>query len=152
MRAFLLSAAVALTAFAASADDPKPWSAAEDAKLLQGTWRLKSAWHGGVSGAPAPPALVKALDTEKGLIRFEKGVLTVEAGSLTATFQNDLDMPERQKAVGDSVRGQRLVKLTPKGGEPVYASYEVTKDGLSVRYPAGCCSRSGLVLTFERAE
>ena len=153
MRRLLFCAAVVLSAVAAPAADPKPWSAAGDAKQLQGKWRLKSAWQGGSSGtADGHPALVKALKAEKGVIRFEKDALLVEAGGLTATFQNDLDLPEKQKAVESAVRGQRLVKLTPAGEKPLYASYEVSKDGLSVRYPAGACSRSGLVLTFERAE
>lgn len=148
---FALAAALAALASAGAAD-PKPWSATADAKALEGRWKLTHESTKFVLGDKGVPALVAAIDTKGAVLTFEKGVLSIEGQKFTATFENDLNMPEKQKAVETSVVGQRLVRITPKGGAAFFASYAVGANGLQLRYPAGCCSRSGMVISFERAK
>lgn len=154
MTRYLLPLAGALAALAAAPSaDPKPWSAAADTKALEGRWHLCQESLKFVAGVDKTvPALIGAIDTKGAVLRFENGVLSVEGQKFAATFENDLNMPEKQKAVESSVRGQRLVRIVPKGGEAFFASYSVSGDRLSIHYPAGCCSRSGMVIAFDRAK
>jgi hypothetical protein len=153
MTRYALSLAVALAALAtAPSADKKPWSAAEGARTLEGRWKLSHESTKFVLGDKKVPALIQAVDTEGAILKFENGALSVEGQKLAATFEIDLNMPEKQKAVETSVAGQRLVRVTPKGGEAFFASYSVGENGLQLRYPAGCCSRSGMVMSFERAK
>jgi hypothetical protein len=151
-RSFFSLAAALVALATAGAADPKVRTAVEDAKLLEGRWKLSQESAKFVLGDKTVPALVAAIDTKGAVLTFEKGVLSLEGQKLTATFENDLNMPEKQKAVESSVVGQRLVRITPKGGEAFYASYAVGENGLQLRYPAGCCSRSGMVINFDRAK
>lgn len=151
-RSFFPLAAALVALATAGAADPKARTLAEDAKLLEGRWKLSQESTKFVLGGGKVPALIEAVDTKGAVLTFEKGVLSVEGQKLAATYENDLNMPEKQKAVEDSVTGQRLVRVTPKGGEAFFASYAVGENRLQIRYPAGCCSRSGMVLLFERAK
>jgi hypothetical protein len=44
------------------------------------------------------------------------------------------------------------IMFTLENGKPFFASYQIFDDALILRYPAGCCSRSGNVLNFKRVK
>lgn len=151
-RSFFTLAAALVALATVGAAEPKVRTLAQDVQLLEGRWKLSHESTKFVLGDKTVPALVAAIDTKGAVLKFENGALSVEGQKLTAAFDNDPNMPEKQKAVETSVTGQRLVRITPKGGEAFYASYAVGENSLQIRYPAGCCSRSGMVISFERAK
>ena len=51
-----------------------------------------------------------------------------------------------------SVLPANSLMVTEASGKGHLASYRVSGDSMTIRYPAGCCSRSGNVITYERVK
>jgi hypothetical protein len=121
-------------------------------KTAQGRWRFDpqsgTQWNFDDPGRRLPPPL-QSMAADGVVLAVEGNRLTV--GNESATIANDLDfLAARQEQVGQSVRGQRLVLLTLPDGKAVLASWNLDEQSLGIRYPAGCCSRSGNILVFRR--
>jgi hypothetical protein len=151
MRRATLAAVLCFLALPAAAVEPaSEWSARKDANLWQGRWRMAF-----VSGGAAKslfgenPDYVQALAAAKS-IQIDGDKLLLPSTAQSATLTNDLDLVEKQKQIENSVRGDRLVRFTLKSGPELLGSYSVSAESLTLRYPAGCCSRSGTVISYRR--
>lgn len=154
MRRPTLAVFMALGAATAWGGDPPRPSPEQDLKAAQGRWRFDP--KGGVLVADSND--VKLPPFLRGLAAGGTG-FAVEGNRLTAgpgreaVIATDLPfLADRQKQAESSVRGQRLVLLTFPDGKAVLASWDFYPDAVALHYPAGCCSRSGNILHFNRVK
>lgn len=125
----------------------------QDLKLAQGRWKAASQIvalpiEDTAEGA-AVPNLIRKLVAPDVVLAIEGNQLQVGSHE-TAAIANDVHLPQIQDRIAKSVIGQKLMFLTLPDGKAIMASYAIEKDSLNIRYPAGCCSRSGTVLFFIR--
>lgn len=130
-----------------------PWVATEDMTKLQGTWKAAENRSGfRVDRDEGNKELVDALLDKDAVLEFTKGQLTFSNAKLTTTAANDKNNPEDVFKYGTFANTtEPYLTITPKEGKPITVSYIVGENGLSIRYPARSCSRSGMQITFVRA-
>lgn len=129
-------------------------SPAEELKVLQGSWKVSFAFSVAqtISGEQTPEIIHK-LANDRLAFKIEENRLSFDCirtvRGETVTLCNDLPPLESFK---ERAGADRLVLLTLENGKGLLASYRVDQDQLTLRYPAGCCSRSGSVIRYERVK
>ena len=140
--------------FATSLLAAGPTSPADELKLMQGNWKVKSYIGGAKTLFGETPEIIQTLGNDRLDFKIEENRLSFNCirtiRGETLTLNNDIPLKQQQEQVQASVRGERLLMLKQEDGQEWLASYKFSGDQLAIRYPAGCCSRSGNVIFFER--
>ena len=160
IRAVSLSSCVCVLASVAFAQKAPVVESDGDLPLLQGKWEV--AWAIGLGtfplGVEYSPESQKAADLLKAMgsqgFAIKGNSLTVggdETGSaaLDASFSR---AEERKVLSGRTALAGRLLRIVLPSGQAFVTSYHLdNRHNLTVRYPAGACSRSGTVIQLTRA-
>jgi hypothetical protein len=145
----LLAGCLCLTLLA-TADPPKPVKGIPD---LQGRWFYQSGIiaNKSPSGETLPAFLKQITEAEAG---FEIDGSTLKVGTAKLTISNDGFEPKflEQIANGNGGGLARPYKVTAPDGTVTIAGLEIGERGFTLRYPAGCCSRSGTVVHFAKSK
>ena len=127
---------------------------ANDIKAMQGSWKVSHSIGGEKNLLGDTPKMFLTLADKKIEFRILENEMSFSCvrsrPGESFTLANNLPLPKHSEQVSNSIKGDRLIMLTEKSGKGHLASYRVSSDSLTIRYPAGCCSRSGNVITFER--
>lgn len=128
-----------------------PWKADRDMQQLQGKWKRTTTSGFRPDQPEMNKMLVDALVADDALLEFANNQLTFAHAKITTTAKNDGNKADEVFKHGTfSNTDEPYLVLTPKDGKPMTVSYIVGTNGLSIRYPARSCSRSGLILHFTR--
>jgi hypothetical protein len=127
---------------------------ANDIKAMQGSWKVSHAIGGEKNLFGETPKMFLTLADKKIEFRIIENEMSFSCirsrPGESFTLANNLPLPKHSEQVSNSIKGDRLIMLTEKSGKGYLASYRVSGDSMTIRYPAGCCSRSGNVITYER--
>ena len=143
-------------AVAAFADDAAPQlSPAEELRSLHGDWKVTWSIGGSKTLFGETPRVIQSLQRRDLDVKIEENRLSFDCTRVipgeTLTLCNEL--PEgllKDQTLGNGTG--RFVLLTTETGKGLLASYHVSGDSLTLRYPAGCCSRSGNVITLTKVK
>lgn len=129
---------------------------ANDIKEMHGSWKVSHAIGGKKNLFGDTPKMFLTLADKSIEFRISENELSFSCirsrPGESFTMANNLPLPKHSEQVSNSIKGDRLIMFTEKNGKGHLASYRVSGDSLTIRYPAGCCSRSGNVITFERVK
>jgi hypothetical protein len=133
------------------ADDAAPaLSPAAELRSLHGDWKVT--WSVGRPGDT--PRVIQSLQNKDLAVKIEENRLSFACTRIipgeTVSLCNEL--PEGMLRPEQSLSHGRYVLLTTESGKGLLASYHVQGDSLTLRYPAGCCSRSGNVITLTKVK
>jgi hypothetical protein len=148
-----------LSAFATTAvaeDAPPQPSPAEELRSLHGDWKVTWSIGGPQTLFGETPRVIQSLQTSGLEVKIEENRLSFGCTRIipgeTLTLCNEL--PEsllRDRTLANGGPG-RFVLLTTETGKGLLASYHLHGDSVTLRYPAGCCSRSGNVITLTKVK
>jgi len=129
---------------------------AKDIEAMQGSWKVTHAIGGEkILGGETPKIFLTLADRR---LQFDIKANQLSFACIrsitgeTYSLANDLDLPKQAEQLSNSIVGDRLIMVTEASGKGHLASYRVSGDSMTIRYPAGCCSRSGNVITYERVK
>jgi hypothetical protein len=129
---------------------------AKDIERMQGSWKVTHFIGGEKILSGETPKIFLTLADERLQFDIKGNQLSFACirsiPGQTLAIANDLPLPKHAEQVDNSINGDRLIMLTESTGKGHLASYRVSGDSLTIRYPAGCCSRSGNVITYERVK
>lgn len=145
-------AAVAVPAYAEDSNGVP----AKDIEAMQGSWKVKHSIGGEKNLFGETPKIFLTLADDRLQFDIKANQLSFacirSVTGQTFSLANDLNLPKQAEQLENSVKGDRLIMVTEATGKGHLASYRVSGDSMTIRYPAGCCSRSGNVITFERVK
>lgn len=131
-------------------------SVADDMQTMQGNWKVAGAIIGPTHASGRTPEFFQKLGDQRLEFKIaEKQLSFACIRSISGeeiALDNDVQTPASEEQFGKNATAQRLIMLTNSQGESLLASYILQGDKLNLRYPAGCCSRSGNVINFERVK
>lgn len=130
---------------------PAPPTPADQLKQLQGAWKVTwSIYSTKGQTDPQIASLVSQLAVHESTMEIKEQELLNAAHKPLAKLTNDPAAFSLDPAENDGYLS--LVQLTLPEGKTVLCSYNFTEDGFTLRYPAGCCTRSGTVIHFAKAD
>jgi hypothetical protein len=159
MKRSLLLLAMLFTCFGLNllqADDAAPQpSPDEELRSLQGDWKVTWSIGGATTLFGETPRVIQSLQRKDLEVKIEEGRLSfgctrvIRGETLTLCNELPAGMVKDKSPLNG---GGRYVLLTTEEGKGLLASYALNGDSVTFRYPAGCCSRSGNVITLTKVK
>lgn len=149
MRGVILLLTGMLFVAAVQAEEPvPPRDPAKELQTLQGRWKL----HNSILVADRhlkthlPDAGVRLAT-----VRIDGNQMHL-AGSPTQTLIFAHNLSDEAGTAATGIDGHRRIFFTFSDGRGLMGSFQVKDDKLEIRIPPHCCSRSGVVLSFQRVK
>jgi hypothetical protein len=147
MRALAVLSLLVLASAGTGAAPKAPPSPADDLRVMQGRWQLKSIYWP-IDDKWRLPKEARLNESDTALVIAGNKLL--HDGKVVATLANDLPLPAQQKEIGFG--GNRLLMLTLPDGKALLCSYRSSPELVQLTYTHRCsCHRgSGQVIYLER--